>query len=74
MWCEGEGKRKVEINAKDTAENKPPRLCHLLDVRFMGERKSSCLRFQIWPTRRIGDAMNQNKEVSRMWGKCIAGF
>lgn len=71
-----ESKGKVELNAKDNARDKPTRLGHLLDVRAMGGKKERKVVFEVsslakWPA---GDTMNQNKEVSRMWGKGLAGF
>ena len=43
MRCEEEGKRKIQRYAKDIAGGKFPRLCHLLDVRFLAQRKRCCL-------------------------------
>lgn len=78
MRCTKKSKGKGKLNAKDTARDKPTRFGHLVDVRAKGGKKKKKRKaiFEVsslasW---QAGDTRNQNKEVSRMWGKCLAGF
>ena len=70
-----DGGQEMEINAKGHCWRQTSQTLLFIECEFHGRKKEKLsLRFQIWLTYMIGNAMNQNEEVSRMWGKYIVGF